>query len=109
MSTKQSKYNLIDPSQMNESELEQLITTTTLTKQSYQEQERAVYKRVRGKLWLWWFLPIFGWVIYTMVYSRRLEQETAQTQLVGVKTKIAECELQEVFIQRRQKTLNEEK
>ena len=44
-----------------------------------------------------------------MVYSRRLEQETAQTQLVGVKTKIAECELQEVFIQRRQKTLNEEK
>jgi|GEM_PF-897638 len=50
MSTKQSKYNLIDPSQMNESELEQLITTTTLTKQSYQEQEKAVYKRIRGKL-----------------------------------------------------------
>jgi len=50
MSTKQSKYNLIDPSQMNESELEQLIITTTLTKQNYQKQEKAVYKKIRGKL-----------------------------------------------------------
>lgn len=109
MSNPQNKHNLVDPSSMNQVELDELRTATNQKKQGYVEQEKATYQRIKGKLWFWWFLPVFGWIIYSFVYNRRLEQELNQAQLIAIKTKIAECELQAAFIARRQKVLDNKK
>ncbi|ATG97398.1 hypothetical protein [Mesoplasma lactucae] len=102
---KKSKYDLIDPANMDQTELDELIIKNNAKRDSYNEQLKATYKRVLNKYKWLWAIPVFGWVIYFSVKSKVLNNENVAMQLTLIKTHIAECEVQDAFIRRRQEQL----
>ncbi|UWD35271.1 hypothetical protein NX779_01375 [Mycoplasma cottewii] len=62
------------------------------------QKQKQVNKQIKGKLWLWWFVPIIGMFIYFSFYHNRLSQEKYSDQLVKIKVEIANIELQIMYL-----------
>ncbi|PPE06328.1 hypothetical protein [Mesoplasma corruscae] len=57
-------------------------------------QIKAVEKKVIGFLWLFWFIPILGWVVYTVIYSKRKQSPEYLKVMLPIKEEITINELQ---------------
>lgn len=64
----------------------------------YNQKLKQVNKQIKGKLWLWWFVPVIGMFIYFSFYHNRLQQEQYTDQLVKIKVEIANIELKIIYL-----------
>lgn len=58
------------------------------------EKVKLIDRKVVGLLWLLWFIPIIGWVIYTMIFSKRKQSEEYLRLVIPIKEHIAMNEIQ---------------
>ncbi|AXK51181.1 hypothetical protein [Spiroplasma alleghenense] len=61
------------------------------------KKEKEIDKIKRGKLWLWFMIPIIGMLIYYFAIQRRNENPEFQIPMRKIKEEMALLELQLLF------------
>ncbi|WP_338973106.1 hypothetical protein [Spiroplasma endosymbiont of Panorpa germanica] len=66
------------------------------------KNEKQLEKIKRGKLWLWFMIPIIGLLIYYFAIQRRNENPEFSVPIRKIKEEIALLELQMLFYKKHQ-------
>jgi len=99
------KIDIINPSNMDLESLEVLMAQTDADLQELAKRQKTLDKQVRGVLWLWWFLPIFGWIIYGYALNNRRQKPKWAKKIIDLKQETAKKELQRIFNKKRYEQL----
>jgi len=105
MSNNNENLGIINPKDLTLEEVQALMEKTNAELKDLYKEERKLNRRIQGNLWLWWFLPIFGWIIYVNIFNSRKNKPKWAAQQVELKREIAKKELQNIFNKRRYEEL----
>ncbi|WP_339022294.1 hypothetical protein [Spiroplasma endosymbiont of Crioceris asparagi] len=81
------------------SEVEKKLT------QANQDEKKEEQRKRKGLYW-WFLFPIFGWIIFGMILTRRGQTEYYQGKLNNIKMNILELELDKILLKKRLGELN---
>lgn len=65
--------------------------------------QKELEKQIRGKLWLWFFFPFFGFLIYLSLVRKRKDSKKYGAGLLQIKTEIATNEFKIMVIEHKNK------
>jgi len=91
------KLGIINPEGMDLAALKVLMAQTDAELKELTKRQKTLDKQVRGALWLWWLLPLFGWPIYTAALAKRQQSPKWSKKLIDLKQEIIKKELQNNF------------
>jgi len=105
MNNNNENLGITNPKDLTLEELQSLMEKTNNELKVLYKEERKLNKKIQGKLWLWWFLPIFGWLIYINIFNNRKNKPKWAALQVELKREIAKKELQNILNKRRYEEL----